>query len=49
MAYLMKKYRLSPQQALRFILKKRPQVSRYLWRREVLIEWAKKHNIPTDT
>jgi atypical dual specificity phosphatase len=47
-AYLMKKYRMSPQQALRYILKKRPQVSRYLWRRPVLLEWARKHNIPVD-
>jgi len=46
--YLMKAHNISAQQALKMIIQCRPQVSKYVWRRPCVIEFARRHNIDTE-
>jgi len=46
--YLMKKYNISAQEALKRIMKQRPQVTRYIWRRKEISEFAVLHNLKTE-
>jgi len=46
--YLMKAHNITAQQALRIIIQCRPQVSKYVWRRPCVIEFARRHNIFTE-
>jgi len=48
LCYLMKSQRISAQKALLKIIEVRPQVSKYLWRRPVVIEFARRYNIETE-
>jgi len=45
LCYMMKSRRISAQEALLKIIKKRPQVSKYLWRRPNVIKFAEKIEI----
>jgi len=44
----MKARGISAQQSLRAIIENRPQVSKYLWRRPVVKEFANRHHINTE-
>jgi len=46
--YLMITYQISAQNALKMIIQQRPQVSKYLWRRSAVIEFARRHNLYTE-
>jgi len=46
--YLMKTYHVSGQEALQRIIKCRPQVSRYVWQRPCVLEFARQHGIQTE-
>lgn len=39
---------MTRQQAQRFMISKRRQVSRYLWQRKVLVEFEKKYDLPRE-
>jgi len=46
--YLMKAHGITSQQALRIIIQNRPQVSKYIWRRACVIDFAKRHGLKTE-
>ena len=48
LAYLMQFQAMTRQQAQRFMISKRRQVSRYLWQRKVLVEFEKKYDLPRE-
>jgi len=48
LCYVMKAHNLSAQQALRMIIDHRHQVTKYLWRRPVVIDFAARHGIVTE-
>jgi len=43
--YIMKAYNVSAQEALRMVIRERPQVSKYIWRRECVIKFAERNNL----
>lgn len=43
--YLMKAHQVSAQEALRMIIRHRPQVCKYVWNRECVAKFASKHNL----
>jgi len=43
--YLMKAYGISAQEALRMILKERPQVSKHVWARDCVASFAQRNNL----
>jgi len=46
--YFMKKYNITAQEALKRMMKRRPQVSRYIWQRKEVLEFARIHKINTE-
>jgi atypical dual specificity phosphatase len=46
--YLMKAHNLTAQQALRMIIDRRHQVSKYLWRRQCVVDFAVRNNLRTE-
>jgi protein-tyrosine phosphatase len=47
-AALMKIKNMSRRKAQKLCIMRRPQVSRYIWRRQVLVDLEKKYDLPND-